>query len=90
MFGMVLLWSKFINLIHAFSTVVAYFFRVYLDGKLHGEVVANSNCNKNGYQYYLTDLKPGQSYEVSIKVSELTYRLLSQLLPTLLPLMSSR
>lgn len=43
-------------------------FRIYLDGTWHGEVKANSAGNRNGYQYILTDLNCGQSYDVNVKV----------------------
>ena len=43
-------------------------YRVYLDGTWHGEIRANATGNRSGYQYYLTDLKAGQSYDVNIKV----------------------
>ena len=40
-----------------------------MDGRWHGEVKSNATCNRNGYQYYLTDLKPGQTYDVNVRVS---------------------
>ena len=40
-----------------------------MDGLYQGEVKATSTCNRNGYQYYLTNLKPGRSYDINIRVS---------------------
>ena len=47
--------------------IIAY--RVFLDGKWHGEVKATASANRNGYQYYITDLDPGQTYDVCVRVS---------------------
>ncbi|ELT90741.1 hypothetical protein CAPTEDRAFT_219540 [Capitella teleta] len=45
--------------------IVAY--RVFLDGKWHGEVKATAAANRNGYQYYITELEPGQTYDVCVR-----------------------
>ncbi|XP_055882729.1 uncharacterized protein LOC106055997 isoform X2 [Biomphalaria glabrata] len=43
------------------------FYVIYLDGKWHGEVKSNQLYDKQGYRFYLTDLSPEQSYDVSVK-----------------------
>ncbi|GFR62047.1 fibronectin, partial [Elysia marginata] len=43
------------------------FYSIFIDGKWHGEVKANSLADKQGYQFYLTDLSSEQSYDVSVK-----------------------
>ncbi|ESO91438.1 hypothetical protein LOTGIDRAFT_153880 [Lottia gigantea] len=40
---------------------------VYIDGIWHGEVKANKISDKQGYQFFLTDLSPEQCYDVSVK-----------------------
>ncbi|XP_064633270.1 uncharacterized protein LOC135491376 [Lineus longissimus] len=42
-------------------------YSIYLDGVWHGEVKAMGAADRKGYQYYLTDLLPGQSYDVTVK-----------------------
>jgi len=44
------------------------YFRVFVDGKQHGDVKANAEANRNGYHYALKDLKPDQIYDVTVKV----------------------
>ena len=44
-------------------------FRIFVDSSIHGEVKATHSCDRNGYQYYLTNLNAGQSYDVQVKVS---------------------
>ena len=43
------------------------FYRVFVDSKWQAEVKACAHCNKNGYQYMLSDLNPGQTYDVSVQ-----------------------
>jgi hypothetical protein len=43
-------------------------YRVFVDNQWHGEVKANAASNKSGYQYYLSDLNCGQSYDISVRV----------------------
>ena len=51
------------------------FFRVFVDGTWHGEVKATSTANRSGFQYYLTDLSPGQAYDINVRVSQIPDRL---------------
>lgn len=48
------------------STITSY--SIYVDGNWHGEIKANKMSDKQGYQFFLTDLEPEQSYDVSVKV----------------------
>ena len=62
---------------------VVYRRRVYLDGCWHGEVKASATGNRNGFQYYLDGIQPGQAYDISVKVDSVkrhadTWALLSQ------------
>lgn len=41
---------------------------VYTDDKWYGEIRANASSDKQGYQFFLTDLTPAQSYDVAVKV----------------------
>ena len=41
-----------------------------MDGTLHGEVKATSSNDRNGYQYYLSSLTAGHSYDVQVKVRD--------------------
>ncbi|XP_059161356.1 uncharacterized protein LOC131944640 isoform X2 [Physella acuta] len=43
------------------------FYSIFIDNKWHGEVKANPQNDKQGYQFYLTDLSSEQSYDVSVK-----------------------
>jgi len=43
------------------------YYTVYVDGTWHGEIKANAQSDQNGYQYYLSDLKPGVSYEIFVR-----------------------
>ncbi|CAH1782616.1 unnamed protein product [Owenia fusiformis] len=43
------------------------YYNIYLDGAWHGEIMATTQANKNGYQYHMTDLTPGQSYDIQMK-----------------------
>ena len=40
-----------------------------MDGTWHGEIKSNSSSNRNGYQYVVTDLNCGQSYDINVKVA---------------------
>jgi len=44
-------------------------FRVFLDGKWHADVVANPTADQSGYQYCLSNLTSGQSYDVNVQVN---------------------
>ncbi|XP_076447663.1 uncharacterized protein LOC143284653 isoform X3 [Babylonia areolata] len=47
------------------ETITAY--AIYVDGQWHGEVKASRMGDQQGYQFFLTDLAPEQSYDVSVK-----------------------
>ena len=49
------------------------FDRVYVDGTWHGEIKSNSTSNRNGYQYVVTDLNCGQSYDINVKVASASH-----------------
>jgi hypothetical protein len=51
--------------IHIFYFTI--FFRIYVDGKWYGEIRANKASNRHGYQYYLNDLPPEQTYDINVK-----------------------
>jgi hypothetical protein len=44
-------------------------YSIYVDGQWHGEVKASRMGDQQGYQFFLTDLGPEQSYDVAVKVS---------------------
>lgn len=48
------------------ETISAY--SIFVDGQWHGEVKASRMGDQQGYQFFLTDLAPEQSYDVSVKV----------------------
>ena len=48
------------------ESITAY--SIYVDGQWHGEVKASRMGDQQGYQFFLTDLAPEQSYDVSVKV----------------------
>ena len=50
------------------ETISAY--AIYVDGQWHGEVKASRMGDQQGYQFFLTDLAPEQSYDVSVKVRD--------------------
>lgn len=58
--------------------IVSY--SVYVDGKLHGEMQANAASNRVGYQYTLNDLKQGQTYDITVTVSQHTLQPISFLI----------
>lgn len=43
-------------------------YAIYVDGQWHGEVKANRIGDNQGYQFFLTDLEPEQSYDIAVKV----------------------
>ncbi|XP_025107507.1 uncharacterized protein LOC112572161 isoform X5 [Pomacea canaliculata] len=42
-------------------------YAIYVDGQWHGEVKANRIGDNQGYQFFLTDLEPEQSYDIAVK-----------------------
>lgn len=50
-----------------FQSSILFFFRIYVDGKWYGKITANKASNRNGYQYYLNDLPPEQTYDINVK-----------------------
>ena len=50
------------------ESVSAY--SIYVDGQWHGEVKASRMGDQQGYQFFLTDLSPEQSYDVAVKVRD--------------------
>ncbi|GFN84346.1 fibronectin, partial [Plakobranchus ocellatus] len=60
-------WNKPGNLSISSNQEAITFYSIFIDGKWHGEVKANSLADKQGYQFYLTDLSSEQSYDVSVK-----------------------
>jgi hypothetical protein len=45
--------------------------RVFLDGKWYGDVKANPTSDSNGYQYCLSNLAAGQTYDITVKVYQI-------------------
>lgn len=42
-------------------------YHVYLDGVWHGEVMARAKADETGYQYYINDLRPGHTYDITVR-----------------------
>ncbi|XP_046358181.2 uncharacterized protein LOC124136325 [Haliotis rufescens] len=52
---------------HASNDEEISLYSIYIDGHWHGEVKANKMSDKQGYQFFLTDLSPEQPYDISIR-----------------------
>ena len=42
---------------------------MFVDGAYHGEIIASSAADADGYQYSVDDLSSGQTYDFAVKVS---------------------
>ncbi|XP_012935394.1 uncharacterized protein LOC101845075 isoform X2 [Aplysia californica] len=60
-------WNKPTGHTYSSNDEAVTFYSIFIDGKWHGEVKANKMSDSQGYQFFLTDLSPEQSYDVSVK-----------------------
>ncbi|XP_041347758.1 uncharacterized protein LOC121367568 [Gigantopelta aegis] len=71
-------WDKPHNFVSSSNEEAISLYSIYVDSRWHGEVKANKMCDQQGYQFFLTDLSPGNSYDISVKAISGTRRIDSE------------